>query len=205
MIAILDYGIGNVSSIQNMLKKIGAQSVITSSKEAIAQADKIILPGIGHFDYCMHQLRNAEFFEVLETKVMQEKTPLLGVCVGCQMLMDSSEEGSQNGLGWIKGQVIKFKRDLLPSDCKIPHMSWTEIDPNPSCILYNGITEPRFYFVHSYHISASDPANVTATAVYGYEFAASVQSGNILGVQFHPEKSHKFGMALYRNFANHSF
>jgi glutamine amidotransferase len=201
MIAILDYGIGNIGSISNMLRKIGVKAAASSDPSVIANADKLILPGVGHFDYCMQQLKNSDFYELLHKKVLEDKIPMLGVCVGCQMLMETSEEGREKGLGWIKGSVVRFKADQMSASLKIPHMDWTEVHPTDSCLLYSGIANPRFYFVHSYHVLCDDPGLVTATAKYGYDFAASVQSGNISGVQFHPEKSHRFGMDLYRNFS----
>jgi glutamine amidotransferase len=200
MIAILDYGIGNVSSIKNMLKKIGAEATISSDLSVIGSAEKIILPGVGHFDYCMKQLRAAPFFDLLNHRAQTEKVPLLGVCVGCQMLMESSEEGDEKGLGWIKGRVVRFNNDKTSEKVRIPHMGWTEINPKKYSGLYKDAQEPRFYFVHSYHLECDDANDVSATAYYGYEFVASVERDNIIGVQFHPEKSHKFGMQLYDNF-----
>lgn len=202
MIAILDYGIGNIGSIDNMLKKIGAAAIITSDNEIISNASKLILPGVGHFDYCMQQLKASPFFSLLQQKVLIQKTPVLGVCVGCQMLMNSSEEGSEEGLGWINGKVVKFDKRRLPQNFKIPHMDWTDVSPLSENALYAKIEEPRFYFVHSYHLQCDHEKNITATANYGYSFPASVADGNIMGVQFHPEKSHKFGMQLYSNFVN---
>jgi imidazole glycerol-phosphate synthase subunit HisH len=202
MVAILDYGIGNINSIFNMLKKIGAQAVITSDPERIQQADKLILPGVGHFDYCMQQLRKAPFYQLLQDRVLKEKVPVLGVCVGCQMLMESSEEGSEKGLGWIKGNVIRFRTDKMNSPLKVPHMAWTDVQVKNNNKLFSDIADPRFYFVHSFHLSCDDQSVVSATSNYGYEFTASVQQDNITGVQFHPEKSHKFGMKLYGNFVN---
>ena len=201
MIAVLDYGIGNIMSIANMLKKGNADAVVTFDEAVIDKCDKIILPGIGNFDYCMQQLKRAPFYDLLLKKVLIEKTPVLGVCVGCQMLMETSEEGGAVGLGWIEGTVIKFNKEKLPATFKVPHMDWTDIEPRPECKLYKNIEEPRFYFVHSYHLKC-DNDFITATANYGYTFAASVAKENIMGVQFHPEKSHKFGMQLYSNFVN---
>ncbi|THU41526.1 imidazole glycerol phosphate synthase subunit HisH [Niastella caeni] len=200
MIAILDYGIGNVSSIRNMLKKIGVPATITADLAVIEQAKKLILPGVGHFDYCMNQLKAAPFYDLLQQQVINNKVPVLGVCVGCQMLMESSEEGNENGLGWLKGKVIRFKKDQLPAGFKIPHMGWNDVHPAAKNGLYAGFETPRFYFVHSYHLVCDEATVVSATAQYGYEFTASVQQDNIMGVQFHPEKSHRFGMKLYENF-----
>jgi glutamine amidotransferase len=201
MIAILDYGIGNVTSIRNMLKKIGVPAAITADLAVIEQAEKLILPGVGHFDYCMTQLKAAPFFDLLQQQVLKKKVPVLGVCVGCQMLMESSEEGNVNGLGWLKGKVIRFRKEQLPPDFKIPHMGWNDVHPVNTGGLYEGLEASRFYFVHSYHLVCDNAAVVSATAQYGYEFTASVQQENIMGVQFHPEKSHRFGMKLYGNFA----
>lgn len=202
MIAILDFGVGNLLSINNMLKKIGAQSEITSDLETIKKAAKLILPGIGNFEYCMSQLQKAHFYDLFQTLVQVEKIPVLGVCVGCQMLMESSEEGNVQGLGWIKGKVVKFDTSKLPSGYKVPHMGWTEVEPKKNNYLYNQIEEARFYFVHSYHLLCDNVEDVSGTATYGYTFAASVAKDNIMGVQFHPEKSHKYGMQLYSNFVN---
>jgi glutamine amidotransferase len=202
MIAILDYGIGNVSSIKNMFKKIGAAATITSDISVIESATKIVLPGVGNFDYCMKQLRNASFFQLLLQRVLAEKVPLLGVCVGCQMLMETSEEGNADGLGWIKGKVVRFDSSKANENIRIPHMGWTDVQPGKDSRVYKNINEPRFYFVHSYHLQCENKEDVSATSFYGYEFAASVENRNILGVQFHPEKSHKFGMQLYENFVN---
>lgn len=203
MTVILDYGIGNVSSIYNMLNRLGIPSIISSRPEVVNDAGKIILPGVGHFDYCMKQLKAAPFFENLNKKVLEEKTPILGVCVGCQMLMNESEEGEEKGLGWISGKVIKFRADALPASLKVPHMAWTEVNVKPQQLLFNEIQDPRFYFVHSYHLLCNDDSCITSTATYGYEFIASIKYSNIQGVQFHPEKSHKFGMKLYENFHRH--
>ena len=157
MVAILDYGIGNINSILNMFKKIGVKAAASSDPSVIANADKLILPGVGHFDYCMQQLRNSNFYELLHQKVLEDKIPLLGVCVGCQMLMEASEEGREKGLGWIRGSVVRFKADQMNANLKIPHMDWTEVYPKDSCLLYSGIADPRFYFVHSYHVQCDDP------------------------------------------------
>lgn len=202
MIAILDYGSGNVSSIANMFKKIGVDSIVTNDNAAIGAADKIILPGVGHFDFCMEQLQKAPFFETLLKEVLENKKPVMGICVGCQMLMESSEEGNKKGLGWIKGNVVKFSREKMPPQYTVPHMAWCDVIPARGAALYEGIHEPRFYFAHSYHVVCADEKNQTAVAHYGYDFTASVQHENITGVQFHPEKSHSFGMQLYTNYAN---
>lgn len=202
MVAIINYGVGNLASISNMLKKAGIKAELTADPDIIRQASKIILPGVGAFDYCMQQFNASGLREMVTKRVFDEQVPVLGVCVGSQMLVENSEEGNEPGLGWIKGRVVKFRTDRLPHGYKIPHMSWTDIHPEGSQPLYAGIDEPRFYFVHSYHIETENPAEVTATADYGYRFTASVGRGHIQGVQFHPEKSHRFGIELYKNFAS---
>ncbi len=202
MLIILDYGIGNLSSIKNMLKKAGCTDMLLSSQpEDVAMADKIILPGVGHFAHCMKQLKQAPFFKVLEHRVLNERIPILGVCVGHQMLFEHSEEGDCPGLGWIPGQVVRFHKNCMVENLKIPHMAWTDVQAKKEAFLFNGLEDPRFYFVHSYHAECQKE-HVVATAHYGYEFVASVQRDNIYGVQFHPEKSHRFGMQVYRNFLN---
>ncbi len=201
MLVILDYGIGNLYSIRNMLKKAGCTGALISGKPAdVEQAEKIILPGVGHFEHCMTQLKQSPFYDLLQKRVLQDKVPLLGVCVGHQMLFECSEEGDCKGLGWIPGHVQRFDKSRMNDErLRIPHMAWTDIEVKTKAPLFHELEEPRFYFVHSYH-AVCDPAYVTATACYGYEFVAAVHQENIHGVQFHPEKSHRFGLQVYRNF-----
>lgn len=203
MITIIDYGAGNLTSISNMLKRIGEESEITNEIEKIAVATKLILPGVGSFNFGMNQLRNAPYFEILCKKVQQEKTPLLGICLGMQLLGEGSEEGVVTGLGWIKGKVKKFDSEKVQkAGLKIPHMGWTDIQINkPSKILQDLPPDAHFYFVHSYHLTPADPQDILLTSNYGYNFTSAVEKDNIVAVQFHPEKSHKYGMQLYRNFA----
>jgi glutamine amidotransferase len=203
MISIIDYGVGNLASIQNMLKKIGVESVISTDAAVIEKASKIILPGVGAFDHCMKMFNSSGLKEIVEEKALREKVTVLGICVGLQMLMENSDEGIEKGLGWIAGKVVKFDNIKMPQDYKIPHMGWSDIEPASFCKLYTHIKEARFYFVHSYHVVCDDQKDITAKAIYGYPFTASVQKGNIMGVQFHPEKSHKFGMKLFENFVNY--
>jgi glutamine amidotransferase len=155
---------------------------------------------VGHFDYCMKQLRISPFYELLIHRVQTEKIPVLGVCVGCQMLMEFSEEGNEKGLGWIKGGVVRFDSAKASENIRIPHMGWTDINLKKYSGIYKNTQEARYYFVHSYHLKCDDQNDVSATSFYGYEFVASVEHENVIGVQFHPEKSHKFGMRLYENF-----
>jgi len=199
-IAIVDHGMGNLGSVQNMLRRIGASSVRTADPDEIARADKIILAGIGGFDGAMERLEELGLVDVLNQRVLQDRVPILGVCLGLQLMAHGSEEGANRGFGWLDADVRRFS---FPEDQRlpIPHMGWQEIDLTRSSPLFSetGAT-PRFYFSHAYHLVCHDPADVVATATYGYSFAAAVHRGNILGTQFHPEKSHVFGMDAYRRF-----
>ncbi len=204
MLVIIDYGVGNLSSIKNILKKIAIDSLISSNITDIEQADKLILPGVGHFDYGMQQLRQSGLVEVIQNKVFHNKTPLLGICLGVQLLTESSEEGREKGLGWIKGRTVAFDQSKLDSFHTVPHMGWTDIKGFEHSKLFTGMyNDPRFYFVHSYHLQLDHAKDTLAYAHYGYDFTAGIEHDNILGVQFHPEKSHKFGMKLLENFAKY--
>lgn len=202
MITIIDYKTGNLGSIQNILKKIGESSVVTSDKAIVEKATKIILPGVGSFDTGMRNLIELDLIDVLNNKVLNEKVPLLGICLGMQLLSEKSQEGKLPGLSWIKGDVVKFEIKNT-SEYKIPHMGWNFVVAKKTSRLFRDmIPDPRFYFVHSYHLKASDDADVLTTTEYESEFTSAVERDNILGVQFHPEKSHKYGMKLLRNFVD---
>jgi glutamine amidotransferase len=201
MLTIINYKAGNVRSIQNMLKKIGYKSVISDTIDDIEKADKLILPGVGSFDYGMEQLENSGLIEILNKKVLADKTPILGICLGVQLMTKSSQEGTKNGLGWFDAQTVKFDKSNMQNGTKVPHMSWAEVDYNKNSKLFSGFSEvPRFYFVHSYHLTANNQNEILATANYGYDFVAALERENIIGTQFHPEKSHKFGMQILHNF-----
>lgn len=201
MITIIDYGAGNVKSVQNMLKKIGIESISTHSIKEIENATKLILPGVGAFDYGMKNLASTGIIETLNKKVIQEKTPILGICLGAQMLGRKSEEGVEKGLGWIDMDVKIFNLD--DSSLKVPHMNWSNTTPHKKSKLFENMFEnPRFYFVHSYFMSPNNPEDILCTVDYGGNFVAAVEKENIFGVQFHPEKSHKFGMKLLENFSD---
>lgn len=204
MITIIDLKLGNIGSIFNMFKKIGIAIQITSEQIEIERAEKLILPGVGAFDKAMSNLKSRGLIDILNRKVLEEKTPLLGICLGMQLLSQKSEEGNLAGLGWIDAETKKFDFTQLPSEktLKIPHMGWNTITMRQDSPLFDEMfPENRFYFVHSFHLVCQHPEDILTTTLYGYDFVSSVAKGNILGVQFHPEKSHKFGMKVLKNFA----
>lgn len=201
MITIIDYGMGNLGSILNMLRKIGADAVISSSITDIEKADKLILPGVGAFDAGMRNLAHLNLIQTLKYKVLEKKTPILGICLGMQLMTEKSEEGNFSGLGWFKAETKRFSFNG-GNNLKIPHMGWNYLSVVRENNLFRQMAETaRFYFVHSYHAVCRDPADVIASTFYGYDFVSSVNRDNIYGVQFHPEKSHKYGMKVLRNFA----
>lgn len=203
MIAILDYGLGNLGSIANMLKVIGEKSKITSKPEEIKAADGIILPGVGAFDAGMQKLNESGLTQIIKG-CASKGNPILGICLGMQLLGRRSEEGTLPGLGLIPFECKKFSF-ADDSDLKIPHMGWDIVDIRQRNPLVNNLQgTQRYYFVHSYHAVCDCKENVLMTCDYGYEFAASVVKENIMGVQFHPEKSHDFGLALLTNFVGMS-
>lgn len=199
MITIVDYGVGNLGSIRNMLKRIGAQVEISGDAGAIAAARKLLLPGVGAFDHAMQRLDASGLRATLDRKALVEKVPVLGICLGMQLLTRSSEEGALPGLGWIPAQTIRFP---ARPDIKVPHMGWNIVEPGAASELTAGMEpETRFYFVHSYYVKTDSPENSILRARHGLTFDAAIQAGNIMGVQFHPEKSHRFGKHLLANFA----
>jgi glutamine amidotransferase len=201
VIVVVDYGMGNVGSILNMLRKIGAPACVASGGDALAKADKIVLPGVGAFDAAMGRLAELDIIPLLNQKVLAEKTPILGICLGMQLLTTSSEEGTLPGLGWLNARTVRFNFKASPS-LRVPHMGWNEVKPQAVGDLWSSLDEaPRFYFVHSYHLVCDDPADVMGTTQHGYEFVSAVRKDNIRGTQFHPEKSHRFGLQLLQNFA----
>lgn len=201
MITIIDYGMGNLGSIVNMLKKIGAEAQLSSDVSVIAAAEKLILPGVGAFDNGMQNLNKIGLIEVLTDKVLRRQTPILGICLGLQLFTRRSEEGNLPGLGWIDAETIRFQFPPGRNNLKIPHMGWNEIIAKRDNPLLAGFDDlPRFYFVHSYHVVCRNADDVLATSRYGLEFTAAVRHQNIWGTQFHPEKSHKFGLRVMQNF-----
>lgn len=199
MIAIVDYGMGNLGSIQNMLKYIGVKAIITADHHIISDATKIILPGVGAFDNAMTNINNSGLREVLDRKALVDRMPILGICLGMQLLTKSSEEGVLSGLGWIPATTNRFPN---MQGLKVPHMGWNLVkQTTPSKLTEGSEEETRFYFVHSYCVKVEDDAHSILKTEYGIKFDAAIQNGNIYGVQFHPEKSHRFGMRLLNNFA----
>lgn len=200
MIVIIDYGMGNVSSIKNMAKYLGYECTVSDAISDIETAEKLILPGVGNFGKAMQALTQRNLIPLLNRKAMEEKKPLLGICLGMQLLTNYSEEGNCKGLGWIDAEVKKF---TFPSrtDLKIPHMGWDYIDVlQNSKIVENLIENSRFYFVHSYAVHCNRAEQAIASTEYGYSFHSIIQNENVVGTQFHPEKSHKYGMKILKNF-----
>lgn len=199
MIVIVDIGMGNLGSIQNMFKRIKVEAKASSDPSEIDKASKLVLPGVGAFDNAMQSLHEHGLIDVLNKKVIKDRTPILGICLGMQLLGTESEEGRMMGLGWINAQTVRFQ--MNSNGLKIPHMGWNTVEVKGDPGIFAGIDEPRFYFVHSYHLVSNVGSDVLTTTHYGYDFISSVHHENIWGTQFHPEKSHKFGMKLFSNFA----
>lgn len=201
MITIIDYKLGNTGSIINMLKRSGHKAVVSSDPDVIAKAEKLILPGVGHFGVAMEQLEQRGLIDALNHKVLKEKTPILGICLGMQLMADFSEEGNCKGLSWINARIERFKLQVN-SALKVPHMGWNDVQAKKQHPILTGLEQDsRFYFVHSYHAMCTDQDNVLLETTHGYPFTAAFTKENITGVQFHPEKSHRFGMTLLKNFA----
>jgi imidazole glycerol-phosphate synthase subunit HisH len=202
MVVIIDYGVGNLGSIQNMLKKIGSNVKITNDAEEIKSASKIILPGVGNFDYGMKNLESNNLIEILNEVVFNKKTPILGICLGAQLMTKSSEEGERNGLSWFDAEVVKFNFEK-ETNLKVPHMGWDTVNVKRNNLLTEDLfIDSKFYFVHSYYIKSSINDDIMFTTNYGNEFVSGLNKDNIYAVQFHPEKSHKYGMKLMQNFVN---
>lgn len=202
MIVIIDYGMGNLRSILNKLERIRVETIISSRVEDIQKADKLILPGVGAFGNGMNNLKSYGLLNIISKKVLQEKTPILGICLGMQLFCRKSEEGNVDGLGWIDTDTIKFNFSDIKEKLRIPHMGWNKVKIKKKVdIVENLSDESKFYFVHSYHVSQDAHDITVASANYGYEFPAIIQSENIWGTQFHPEKSHHDGIQILKNFA----
>ena len=193
---------GNLASIQNMLKHIGVRATISGDAVDLESADKLILPGVGSFDNGTKNLNELGLVPVLNRRVREDLVPVLGICLGMQLFTRRSEEGTSAGLGWIAADTRRFALGGESARLKVPHMGWNAVAVNKESVLFREIhEEPRFYFVHSYHLVCDDEEDVLCRTHHGYDFASAVERGNVYGVQFHPEKSHKFGMKLLENFA----
>lgn len=201
MIAVINYGLGNLTSIQNMFRRISVDAVITNDPQKIRGASKLLLPGVGHFKKGMSNLLDTGLGELINVEVKEKGKPILGICLGAQLMTKHSEEGDVDGLGWVDAVTVRFDANKL-NKLPIPHMGWSDITLANDCELWQNLpADPRFYFVHAYHFLFEERAEVTATSLYGYDFACAFKKGNVFGAQFHPEKSHKFGMKVLENFS----
>ncbi len=202
MIRVVDYGVGNIQAFLNMFKRLDLPAERAKAADDLADATRLILPGVGSFDHAMTLLNQSGLREPLEARVLGDKVPVLGVCVGMQMLAEGSDEGELPGLNWIPGRVRAFADTPASANLPQPHMGWNDLNVQPGSLLFaDSEAKPRFYFLHSYYFDCADRAHVAATATYGLDFDCVVSSGHIHGVQCHPEKSHHFGAQLLKNFA----
>lgn len=203
MLTIVDYGLGNNRSIQNMLRRAGIPSLISGDPSIVGSADRLILPGVGHFRSGMQQLKARGLIDTLNERVLKARVPILGICLGAQLIGRYSEEGNVGGLNWLEMDTVVFDRARMGNHQKVPHMGWAETNCRPHP-LFKDMPEypPRFYYVHSYHFDGIENPKVICNASHGYIFASGVCSDNILGIQFHPEKSHHFGLRLFQNWVN---
>lgn len=197
MIAIIDYGLGNLFSVYNMIKKIGYKSIITNNPVEVYAADKIIIPGVGHFDEGIKNLKALELWDVLNKKVNDGKSSVLGICLGMQLMCKGSKEGIESGFGWFDADVVKFSESKI---FRIPHIGWNELSLCKKIPLTANIEDSRFYFVHSYYVRCNQNEDIVATSNYQNDFTSIINKANIFGVQFHPEKSHSYGMQFFKNF-----
>jgi glutamine amidotransferase len=202
MIVIIDYGMGNLRSINKAFERLNIKTLISSKKEDIDKADKLILPGVGHFSNGMKNLNDLNIIELLLNRITIDKVPVLGICLGMQLFTTFSEEGSVAGLGLIDGKTVRFDFAGNDKNLKVPHMGWNTVQIKKENKLLDSLNdEELFYFVHSYHITCNDKKDVLTTTTYGYEFVSAVQRDNIYGTQFHPEKSHTMGLKILQNFS----
>jgi glutamine amidotransferase len=199
-VAIVDYGMGNLHSVKRKLERVGVHPQVTSEPDELLGADKLVLPGVGHFGKAMEHLGTMGLLPALHEAVMAKGTPILGICLGMQLFARGSEEGGAEGLGWIDADVVRFDIDDTRR-FKVPQMGWNGVRITRESPLFEGLTEQaEFYFVHAYHVVCHDKSDVLCETDYGYAFASAVQRGNVFGVQFHPEKSHDTGEAMLKNF-----
>lgn len=201
MIALIDYGLGNIKAFANIYRRLGIEAFPAKHRTDIQRASRIILPGVGAFDWAMTCLQKSGLRGVLDEAVLEAKKPVLGICVGMQIMARSSEEGLLSGLGWIDATVVKFDTRLLEGMIHLPHMGWNDVKPLTSNPLFFGVGQPNYYFLHSYFMKPDREESILATSSYGLTFASAIRTGNIYGTQFHPEKSHHWGVQLLKNFA----
>lgn len=200
MITLIDYGLGNIGAFVNMYKRMNIDTRVAGDAAALNGATHLILPGVGSFDHAMELLNGSGMRDALDEIVAQGEVPILGICVGMQILAECSEEGSAAGLGWIKGRVRSFRSNPASAALPMPHMGWNDVKPVACPALFKGLEEARFYFLHSYYFEC-DEDDVAAYADYGFDVVCAVHRGKVFGVQFHPEKSHHWGAALLKNFS----
>jgi glutamine amidotransferase len=202
MITIIDYGVGNINAFVNVYKRLNVATKIAKTSADLEGAEKLILPGVGHFDHAMGQLINSGMLNKLNDLVLIQKTPVIGICVGMQMMANSSEEGTFEGLKWIDASVKKFDEAKIKQVTRLPHMGWNDAYPLIQHPLFQGLEKDAlFYFLHSYYFQCNNPQDILAVSDYGERFTCAAFSGNVYGIQFHPEKSHKYGETLLHNFA----
>lgn len=201
MIILVDYGLGNIQAFANIYKRLNIPCRIAKNADELAGAKKVILPGVGAFDWAMSRLEDSGMRACLDDLVLNKKRPVLGICVGMQMMAKCSDEGKLRGLGWIDAVVKRFDEGSFSQQTKLPHMGWNDVQPAGQGSLFIGIDAPRFYFLHSYYFAPGNAGDVLATTDYNGTYASAVMTGNIFGVQFHPEKSHHWGIRLLQNFA----
>jgi glutamine amidotransferase len=201
MIGLVDYGLGNIQAFANIYRRLGIEASAARTVTDLRRATRIILPGVGAFDWAITRLQESGLREALDEEVLGAKKPVLGICVGMQMMARSSEEGIQPGLGWIDATVIKFDTRLLKGSTHLPHMGWNDVAPMGTDTLFYGVYAPQYYFLHSYFMKPDRAENILATSNYGVTFTSAARSGNVYGTQFHPEKSHDWGVRLLKNFA----
>lgn len=203
MITLIDYGVGNIFAFQNVYKRLNIPTKIAKRKEDLANAEKLILPGVGSFDYAMAQLNASGMREKLDELVLEKKVPVIGICVGMQMMGNRSDEGKLEGLKWIDSEILKFDESLIQQRTKLPHMGWNDVVPINNHPLFIGLEkEAIFYFLHSFYFKCKNELESIAISNYGISFSSAVHRENIYGIQFHPEKSHQYGEKLLHNFAN---
>lgn len=202
MITIVNYGVGNIKAIQNVYYKLSIPARVISDKNELEKIDKLILPGVGSFDYAMEKLISSGMYEKINELVLEKGIPVIGICVGMQMMTKSSDEGSMPGLGWINANVKKFDATKMNGKIQLPHMGWNDVVSKTENPLFDNLhKDAKFYFLHSYYVDCYDDEQAIATANYADDFVCAVNFKNMYGVQFHPEKSHHFGVKLLENFA----